>query len=236
MPSTLSGIAGGKRTLLAVAAPVEVEAVAAAFGASSKLGPPGSAPVWRLLELSEEFDLVITAVGKAAAAGGVARVLEPARHGLVLSVGVAGALRGTRVGQVVVADRCDLADDGVMGASGFMNLERMGFGPFPGLTSGAMVDASVREHLAPVADVLGPVATVSTCSGTDVLAAALAARGFIAEAMEGAATALVAERVGVPFGELRVISNTTGDRARQSWDLRGALNVLTAVLGRLAGR
>jgi futalosine hydrolase len=224
--SPLSTIAGGRRTLLAVAAPAEAEAVGAAFGVLTV------SPVWQLRELSTEVDVVVTAVGKAAAAGGVARVLDPVRHGLVLSVGIAGALGGTQVGQVVLAGRCDLADDGVLTAAGFTELERMGFGPFPGMTSGALPPPAVLQHLRPLADVLGPVATVSSCSGTDAAAAALAARGYIAEAMEGAAVALVAERVGVPFGELRVISNTTGERASQKWDVRSALARLTTVLGR----
>jgi futalosine hydrolase len=51
--------------------------------------------------------------------------------------------------------------------------------------------------------------------------------------MEGAAVALAAVRLGLAFGELRVISNTTGDRARQQWDLKGALARLTDVIGRL---
>ncbi|HZW06084.1 MAG TPA: futalosine hydrolase [Phycisphaerales bacterium] len=233
MPSVLSTIAGGKRTLLAVAAYAEAEAVAAAFPP----GVPDPAPVWRLLPLSDDVDMVVTAVGKAAAAGGVARVLDPARHGAVLSVGVAGALGpGLRLGDVVLADRCELADDGLLSAAGFEDLERMGFGPFPGMTSGTLPDAGIVTHLRPFAQVSGPVATVSTCSGTNSAALAWAARAYVAEAMEGAAVALVAARVGVPFAELRIISNTTGDRADQRWDLRGALDRLTAVLGRLAAQ
>jgi futalosine hydrolase len=69
----------------------------------------------------------------------------------------------------------------------------------------------------------GVIATVSTCSGTDARAAAIAQRtGAIAEAMEGAAVALAALRIGgpgFPVLEVRAISNTTGDRPRQRWDL-----------------
>jgi nucleoside phosphorylase len=85
--------------------------------------------------------------------------------------------------------------------------------------------------------VVGRIATVSTCAGTDARAATVARRtGAVAEAMEGAAVAQVASRLGVTFAEVRVISNTTGDRANQRWDMRGALGGLSRVAGVLVDR
>lgn len=226
--ATTGLVSDGKRVLLAVAAPAEADAVAKAFGL------PGGFPEWRLCTLSERFDLVVTGVGKAAAAGGVGRVLDAGLHGLVLSVGIAGTLSARAViGSVVVADRCDLADDGIGTDDGFLSLESRGFGPFPGGLSGLAVPAGVVVALRPLGEVFGPVATVSVCSGTDALAARLTAAGYVAEAMEGAALGLVAARVGVPFGELRVISNTTGERSKQRWELKPSLARLAEVLGRL---
>jgi nucleoside phosphorylase len=57
--------------------------------------------------------------------------------------------------------------------------------------------------------------------------------GALAEAMEGAAVGMVAARLGVAFAEVRVISNNTGDRGGQAWDLPGALAGLTRLIGRL---
>lgn len=225
---SLAELVAGKRVLLAVAARIEATAIGAAFGRKEL------PPLWQLSELDSRFDLVRTGVSKAAAAGGVARVLDPARHGLVLSVGIAGALgTASTLGQVVFADRCELVDDGVQTPEGFESLERLGFGPFNGEASEVEVSRAVIDAFSPLAGVIGPVATVSVCSGTNAAAANLAGQGFVAEAMEGAAVALVGERVGVPFGELRVISNTTGDRAAQRWELTAALSGLTSVLGRM---
>jgi futalosine hydrolase len=58
--------------------------------------------------------------------------------------------------------------------------------------------------------------------------------GAVAEAMEGAAVGLVAHRLGIPFGEVRIISNTTGDRNLQRWDMKRALASLSEVIGLLA--
>jgi len=93
------------------------------------------------------------------------------------------------------------------------------------------------DWLGGYADHIGPVACVSSCSGTDRAARAVFERtGAIVEAMEGASVALSANRIDpwLLVGELRVISNTTGDRDAQQWDLDGALNTLGEVLGRIA--
>jgi futalosine hydrolase len=172
-------------------------------------------------------------VGKAHAAGGVARALDPARHALVLAVGVAGGYPPLQPLEVVCATECVFGDEGVARDTGFDDLASLGFPAFPGGMSLA-VSPRVQAALHPSATIRGPVATVSTCSGTDALSTALAARTrAIAEVMEGAAVALVASRLGVEFGELRVISNTTGGRERQVWKLKESLAKLSSVIGGL---
>jgi futalosine hydrolase len=71
---------------------------------------------------------------------------------------------------------------------------------------------------------------VATCSGTDAAAHAVRTRtGAMAEAMEGAAVVHAARRAGVPAIEIRSISNTTGDRAKQQWNIAAAFAALGAV-------
>ena len=115
----------------------------------------------------------------------------------------------------------------------------MGFplGAFPG--SAVPVNEELMREiglaLSTMLPRVGPMATVSTCSGTDSLAAQVRNRtGALAEAMEGASVGLVAHRLGVPFGEVRIVSNTTGDRDRQRWDIKLALSKLSEVIGQLA--
>jgi futalosine hydrolase len=45
------------------------------------------------------------------------------------------------------------------------------------------------------------------------------------ESMEGAAAAQTARALGVPFAELRAVSNVVGERDKAHWDLRGAVRV-----------
>ncbi len=219
------------RTLVVVAAPAEAAAVCLAFGRPALTLP------WSLIELEGGFDLVLSGVGKSNAAGATARFAAPGRHRRVISAGIAGALPGSSlaIGAVVAADACVYSDEGIETPDGFLDCGQMGFplGDFPGRA--VPVGDDVRDWLAGVADRVGPIATVSTCSGTDALARQVVERtGAIAEAMEGAAVVQVARRLEISGGELRVVSNTTGDRGRQVWNIRGALDRFSAVFGRLA--
>jgi futalosine hydrolase len=215
--------------VLVVAAPAEARAVLAG-GSRPDLATP--AP-WTRIEVAPGTSLIITGVGKAAAAGACGALLRPS-DGVVLNVGVAGALPGSGLdlGAVVAANTSVFADEGVDTPQGFVDIGTLGFPPgdMPGVSMPC--DAGVVEALRPIADVVAPVATVSTCSGTDTLAREIARRtAAAAEGMEGAAVVLTCRRLGLRSGELRVISNSTGDRGSQVWDLPGALAVLTRVIG-----
>jgi futalosine hydrolase len=233
-PPSLDG-----RILLAVAAPAEARAVLAGLGES----PNEDAPSWRLRACAGPFDVVETGVGKGCAAGGVARCFDAARHRAVLSLGVGGALprSGLRIGDVVLATESVYADEGALTPSGFIDVGAMGFAPDPASASvGVRADAALAASLRPLADRTGVVATVSTCSGADDLAVEIVRRtGAVAEAMEGAAVGFACRRLGaipgaaLAFAEVRVISNTTGDRPKQVWDLPAALRRLQAVSAEL---
>lgn len=208
------------------------------------LGLDPAMPVspWTRVALGAKLDLVMTGIGKANAAGAVARTLDPARHGLVLNVGIGGALAaptsagGTLtfqapLGSIHIASACVFADEGLETPCGFVDCAALGFplGEFAG--NSVPTDPQVVAALATLGAV-GPIATVSTCSGTDALAQRTAQRTLaLVEAMEGAAVALVAHRLNVPMAEVRVVSNTTGDRERQQWSIRPALDALAGVIG-----
>ncbi len=225
--------------LLVVAAPAEAAAVRAGFDLPQPpppVNPPGN---WPLQPLTPEFDLLETGVGKANAAAAVALRFDAARHGAVINLGICGSLRPLAelpIGSVVLAESSAYADEGVQTPDGFRSLPEMGFpfGPFPG--SAIPPDPALFNALRPLASATGTIATVSTCSGDDALAAAVAKRtGAVAEAMEGAAIAHALARLHppAPFAELRVVSNSTGDRPRQVWDIRAALDrlrLLTAAI------
>ncbi len=223
------------RWLVVVAAPAEARAVLDGLGAGGAEAEP-----WILVRANERVDLVVSGVGKANAAGATARVFDPSAHAGVISLGIGGALpsSGLSIGDSVVGSRSIYADEGVLAPGGFQDVAAMGFAPGDGVSGVAghsWVEGApgIIACLEPVADATGAIATVSTCSGTDAGATSIEGRtGAIVEAMEGAAVGFSAARLfgGPPsFCEVRLVSNTTGDRESQRWDLAGALDRLRGV-------
>ncbi|NRA57316.1 MAG: futalosine hydrolase [Phycisphaerales bacterium] len=210
--------------LLTVAATAEAEAVLQGLGVDAPL--PAE---WHPFEASDRLVVVVTGIGKSNAAAATAGALGSRTFGAVLNLGIAGSLpvaTPLALGDTVIATRSIYADEGLVLPDGsFIGCSDMGFplGPFDDW--GVRGDPSLLDKLAGLATVTAPIATVSTCSATDPLARTVVERTWaVAEAMEGAAVGHVAARLGVPFLELRAVSNTTGDRGNQRWSIRLALD------------
>jgi futalosine hydrolase len=176
----------------------------------------------------------ITGAGKAAAALETALAIAEAAPALTVQLGCAGAFpsSGLSPGDVVIADVELLADEGAASAGGFLDLETLGLpttlrGPRPLFNE--IPVARPRFETWPALQALaagrflvraGRLATVSTVTGTAERAGELERRwGPLAESMEGAAAALAAWRHGIPFLEVRGISNAVGLRDRGAWDI-----------------
>jgi len=181
-------------------------------------------------------DLLVTGVGKVAAAIGVTRALSRARSlarlpQAVLLFGVCGAYpqrhRATggmvlKVGDACVVGDDVLADEGVVTPHGFEDLEAMGLGRVGPFTTDGETVARAAALLGGLPVVRG--ATVSTCSGSEAASAAIANRtGATVETMEGAAVAAVCRQFAIPLVQLRVVSNETGDRDTAAWRLDEAV-------------
>lgn len=219
--------------LFVVAAPKEWQAVAEGLGHTAdahakELRGPG-------------WTLIASGVGKSRAAAAAARALAHGRFDACINLGIAGSLpiegeAPCAIGTVIAASRSVLADEGVDTPDAWLPMSALGFSTAIGGES-VQADAGLLARLSPLADRTGVIATVSTCSGIDARAKAVAARtGALVEAMEGAAVGVAALAASVPFAELRVVSNTTGDRSRQRWDLPLALGRLSRLAGEIITR
>lgn len=187
---------------------------------------------------------VVSGVGRVNAAIATTLALAGRRESpLVLSVGICGSLptpsSGLEVGDLVIGDRSVYAEEGILTPDGFQSIEAMGFPLARFVTdNGIAADASTLARLRTIEPeaAVGAIATVATCSGTDELAGEIVERtGAIAEAMEGAAVLHAAAMLGAPAIEVRAVSNTTGHRDRQRWELDRAFARLGAFARSLAG-
>lgn len=173
---------------------------------------------------------------------------------LVLQVGIAGAFASAtggaldgptpRLGDVVLCAEEVYADTGSSSPEGWLSAEDLGLpiacrgdrelgGVFP--LDAVLVDAAARAATcSPRADdgaeaprvLAGRCLTLSQVTGLAAEAAALQGRWHaLAESMEGAAAAHVCALYGVPFLEVRGISNFITDRDRSAWEVGRAIAV-----------
>ncbi|MEV0939470.1 futalosine hydrolase [Micromonospora wenchangensis] len=184
-------------------------------------------------------------VGPAVAGATTARMLALAEaagrpYRAVVSAGIAGGFAGRApVGATVLASRSVAADLGAESPTGFIPVDELGMPPEL-LGGGPTIDVdpallgALRAAL-PQA-VVGAVLTVSTVTGTAVSTTTLADRhpDAVAEAMEGYAVAVAAAQAGIPFAELRTVSNPVGPRDRDGWRMREAFTALTEAASALS--
>jgi futalosine hydrolase len=186
-------------------------------------------------------------MAKTNAAHAATVLLERMHPRCVINFGVAGAYprSGLAVGDVAIAEVEIYGDEGIEGPNGWISCEGIGI---PLLERGAnryhnhfRLDGDIRRRAesalaaANLAHAVGPFVTVSACSGTVRRGEELAERhSAICETMEGAAVAHICAAYGVPFLEVRGVSNLVEDRDLSRWNLVSAANATAdavAVIG-----
>lgn len=171
-------------------------------------------------------------VGPAAAAAGTARLLAQTPYDAVICAGIAGGFTKAPIGATVIGVRSIAADLGAESPNAFIPIEDLGFG-----TSQLHADESLVKALQTALPeaLTGDILTLATVTGTQQTADALAARypHALAEAMEGFGAAEAARQAGIPYAEIRTISNRIGPRDRDAWRLGEALAALTKAAAKL---
>lgn len=219
-------------TLLVIAA-TEAEVSRLTRGLEPVRGA-GPWSVWQGVLGGAPVQVLVTGVGKANTALALGARVPVLRPVAVVQVGVGGAYPGSGLepGHLAVATREAYGDEGAESRAGLRGLKALGLPLWraegrewyetlpvdPGLCR--RLSAAARR-VAPCRE--GGFVTVSTVTGTADRAARLARRHrAVCESMEGAAAAHACLAFGVPFGEVRGISNPVGPRDRRSWRLREA--------------
>ncbi|HKC28477.1 MAG TPA: futalosine hydrolase [Jatrophihabitans sp.] len=199
---------------------MDVLVVCAVAAEQAALGPVGA-------------QVLVGGVGPAASAAATSRALAARPYDLVLSAGIGGGFAPLGPGDVAVASAVVFADLGAETPDGFLTVAELGFG-----TGRYDVGPQLAVELADrTGGHLGTIVTVATVTGTAETALALSRRfpDAVAEGMEGAGVAAAATLYGVPFAELRSISNLVGPRDRESWDVPLALDALGKAVAAVIG-
>jgi futalosine hydrolase len=180
--------------------------------------------------------LCVGGMGKVNAAHAATLLLSQYTPDALVIFGVGGGYpsSGAKIGDVAIAKAEIAGDEGVVCQDGFKDAEYMGIPLIKTATSMMYTTYPAHEHLLKQAlqalvshqesdaeEVLvGTFITLSTCTGTLARAHELEERYHgLCENMEGAAAAQVAELHGVPWLEVRGISNIAEDRDLDKWDI-----------------
>jgi futalosine hydrolase len=216
------------RVLVVAATAMEVGPLVATLGPPSARGPRVSGHDWN----GHRVDIVETGVGMVATAAWCSRALSEARYDGALNFGICGSFDrtlppGTAVH--VVSDR--VAELGAEDGEQFLSLADL-----------HLLDAEDRNFSRPVLVNEAPLAnvalerlprvsaiTVNTVHGRDsTIAAAVRRFNPQVESMEGAAFMYACMIHGVPFAQVRAVSNVVERRNRQAWRMAAALESLSA--------
>jgi futalosine hydrolase len=220
-------------------------ACATALELKACLGPQlaGDPPAGALLPVRQELFALVTGIGPVNAAFRLGRALAAGAFSGVVNLGLAGSFQPARLplGAAALVDAEIWPEFGLATDQG-IDPRGLGFplgedavGPvFDSLgldpeAAAAAMGLALPQGLARAASL-----TVSAASGTPERAAKLSAAhpDALLENMEGFALAWGCRLAGLPFLEVRAVSNRVGARPPDGWDVNGGLKAL----GRLAGR
>ena len=180
-------------------------------------------------------DVLTTGVGAVATATWCSGVFARERYDLVLNAGVCGSFRpALPPGTVVHVTTDRLADLGAEDGDAFLSvhdLQLMDEDEFP-FMRGRLVNSAPPRTAALDTLPIGDAITVNTAHGNDAtIARAVERYNPHVESMEGAAFMYACLVHGVPFAQLRAVSNIVERRNRAAWKLPEAVEALgSAVL------
>jgi len=227
------------RILVVTATEAEVAALVTSLeplsGRSSRLKSYAHEP--------HSVDILTTGVGMVATATWCSGVFARERYDLVLNAGVCGSFRpALPPGSVVHVTTDRIADLGAEDGDAFLSvqeLQLLGEDEFP-WTRGRLVNSAPPLNEALRQLPVGDAITVNTVHGNDVtIASAVERYNPHVESMEGAAFMYSCLVHGVPFAQVRAVSNIVERRNRAAWTLRESIDALATTLVKIidcAGR
>lgn len=181
------------------------------------------------------IEVFITGVGLPAAMYALTKKLCTQQFDYIVQAGVAGALgEHLHLCQTVVVKSDMVGDTGVTENDRFQSLFDMGFAEKDGHPwhEGKLINPlnDNRHAGMQIVDAVTVNEVTTNAARIDYYKQVLHA-GI--ETMEGAALHYVGIMEGIPFLQIRSISNYVGERDKTKWDLRGAIGTLNDQLQRL---
>lgn len=178
---------------------------------------------------------VVTGVGLLAAGYHIQKAITTRRPDLVIQAGVAGAFdRSAPLGTVVVVGEDIPADVGVEEGDAFRSVFDMGLADRekPPYVSGFLQNREAGRTITGVAVVRAITVQEITTRPERIEYYRQTYHPYL-ESMEGAALHYVCLQEGVPFLQIRALSNYVGERDKRNWKMEPAIRNLNQALAKL---
>lgn len=188
---------------------------------------------------SSTIEIQVTGIGPVATAYNLGRLLTSHKYDLVIQAGVGGSFdRSISLGDVVMVNNDCFADMGAEDHDNYLDIFEMGLigkdeAPFSnGCLPALEMSWDIFSNMKAVKGI-----TVSMVSGNSHTIQRLATTyGAVTESMEGAAMHYACRIAGVPFVQLRAVSNYVEPRDKSKWQMGKAIKALNETLQSLANK
>ncbi len=175
---------------------------------------------------------LITGVGAMPAAWSIMRQIDSTRPGLIIQAGIAGCLTRRLPGEVFAVGEDQFSDQGVWEEGRFKTLFDMKLADgdaFP-FTGGRLVNPYPPLLELTGLPCVGALTVNEITTNPERIGWYQQNTTAVVESMEGASLHYVCLQAGVPFLQLRSVSNAVGVRDKTKWDLKLAITRLNETL------
>jgi futalosine hydrolase len=183
-----------------------------------------------------QLDFLVTGVGSINTTYALMKHLQVKKPDIIIMAGIAGAIdKSLRLGDVVAVKQEGLADLGVNEKDGYkdvFDLKLLAANEFPFKQKKLTNPFTVLMERTKL-PLVGSVTVNQITSAKKIAALYQTKYRAKIENMEGAAFHLVCMKENIPFVQIRSISNYVGERNKQKWKLKEAVQNLNNELIRL---
>jgi futalosine hydrolase len=176
----------------------------------------------------KQYELFVTGIGKTNIAFSSTFIFSKLKNiKTVILIGIAGAYRnsGLKIGDIISVERDFFVDEALFNKNELTMTSEIGFS----ICENNAVNFSSFSMLEAV-----NANTVSLLSADDLMANLYQKKtGALIETMEGASFGLISAKMAVKAYQVRGISNYCGDRNKQEWDIKKAINSLKNFLKKI---
>lgn len=174
-----------------------------------------------------EIDILVTGIGVTFTTFHLTNILKDSSYNFVLNIGIAGSLtRELKIGEIVNVISEEFADLGIEKKDEFLTLFESGFmdsNEFP--FEQGVLKAPSSNGLFDLKKVRG-ITTNKSHGSVESISEVNQKFSAHVESMEGAAVFYVCNWLGIPFYQIRAISNFVEPRDSSKWDIPLALENL----------